>query len=79
MRKDSSKINQGSVNPTEYMNMSNQSYYQEFERPKGSVYTQIMSEQQSNLEGEMKRTDKAKLYLRGLNFSFIRDSYNRRM
>jgi|APCry1669188879_1035177.scaffolds.fasta_scaffold246833_1 hypothetical protein len=60
MKKDSQIGNQGSVNPTDYMKMSNQSYYQEFERPKGSVYTQILSEQQSALEGEIKKTDKAK-------------------
>lgn len=30
------------VSPTEYMNMSKQSYYQEFERPKGSFYTQTL-------------------------------------
>jgi hypothetical protein len=29
----------GDMSPTEYMQMSKQSYYQEFERPKGSIYT----------------------------------------
>ena len=45
-RRDQGKNYQGAVNPTEYMKMSNQSYYQEFERPKGSFYTQTLHNQQ---------------------------------
>jgi hypothetical protein len=33
-----------SVSPTDYMNLSRESYYQEFERPKGSVYSQALQE-----------------------------------
>ncbi len=33
------KNHMSGVSPTEYMSMSKQSYYQEFERPKGSFFT----------------------------------------
>ena len=81
MRRDMGKTDQGRLNPSEYMNISKQSYYQEFERPKGSIYTQTLATQQATLEGDeqVKRGDRTKAYLRGLSFSFIRDSYNRNM
>ena len=31
--------NGDSMNPTQYLKISKESYYQEFERPKGSMYT----------------------------------------
>ena len=65
------------MNPTQYMQMSKESYYQEFERPKGSIYSQTLHDQ-SLIDGEKsKMGGKTKQYLRGINFGFIRDSYNR--
>jgi hypothetical protein len=62
------------------MNISNQSYYQEYERPKGSFYTQAISDKMINGEEEkVPRGTKTKQYLRGLNFNFIRDYYNRNL
>ena len=77
LRKSDLKNSISGVNPGEYMKLSNKSYYQEFERPKGSFYTQGLHDNMINEGEELKKTTKAKLYLRGLNFGFIKDSYNK--
>lgn len=38
-REEREALRADGVTPSEYMNMSRESYYQEFERPKGSVYS----------------------------------------
>ena len=32
------------MSPTDYMSISKESYYQEFERPRGSIYTQTLND-----------------------------------
>lgn len=34
----------GNTTPSQYMNLSKESYYQEFERPRGSIYTQSLGD-----------------------------------
>lgn len=69
------------VTPSEYMNMSRESYYQEFERPKGSVYSQALQENRISGSDDPERfkLSKQRQFLRGLRFNFIKDSYNRAM
>ncbi len=70
------------VSPTDYMRISKESYYQEYERPKGSLYTQAINEtlkEGGNPLDDPNRfkMNKQRQFLRNLRFGFIRDSYNR--
>jgi hypothetical protein len=71
------------ITPGSYMDMSRQSYYEEYERPKGSFYTQAVNDklvqgESNNLDDPTRfKMNKQRQFLRGLRFNFIKDSYNR--
>lgn len=66
------------VSPSQYMEISKGSYYEEFEKPKGSIYTQTLNTQTYNggEETAKLKLSKHRQFLRRLRFGFIKDSYN---
>lgn len=81
MRKERQGFTMGGVSPTDYMKISKDSYYQEYERPKGSLYSQALNDtlkEENPLDDPNRfKMNKQRQFLRNLRFGFIRDSYNR--
>jgi len=65
------------------MQLSKESYANEYERPKGSFYTQTLNETVYKDDGtgaqQTVRLAKQRQFLQSLRFGFIKDSYNRTM
>ena len=66
------------------MNLSNESYTNEFERNRGSIYTQTLNETVYKEDGAASGQQQVKMvkqrtFLRSLRFGFIKDSYNKAM
>lgn len=76
-----------SMSPGDYLNISKLTYYDDYEKPKGSIYTQSLENSYSRLDGAEEanatnntfKLNKQRDYLRGLRFGFIRDKYNKSM
>ena len=76
-KQDAIKNTMSGITPSAYMDVSKQSYFQEFEKPKGSIYTQTLSETHMSEEGTKYQINKQRQYLRTLRFGFVKDFYNR--
>lgn len=78
LRRVAPAMSMAGVSPSQYMEISKGSYYEEFEKPKGSIYTQTLNTQTYNggEETAKLKLSKQRQFLRRLRFGFIKDSYN---
>ncbi|CDW88167.1 UNKNOWN [Stylonychia lemnae] len=73
------KKQEGKMNASQYMESSNQVYHESYTKPEGSIYTQALKDQnveQYAPEGA-NAMDRQRQKMRGMQFGYIRESYNR--